>query len=485
MAFLGTLLSISEPSGAWIGVIKAFEAVTNNYVLAIIFLTVVIRLIWSVVDTFNRYNQQKMNAVQLQMQPEIEKVKIKYANQPQILNQKQNEIYRKYYGRSYYVGCLVMLVIMILNLVIFFTLFSGLNTMGAYKIASNYDNLKYGYANCINVTDQYLSDYSDSEKLDKFIQYDSLGFIVSGEGEEKTISLVEYQKIDGEFVTDESGARVYTVLQSTAYKDDFSSTVPGEPDENNNPTEIVITSNANILSLIHKIFPVYEEGDEPGSKEIVISSTPAIGEDGQPIIGEDGQPVMNDLYLSTAVQNVAMEYVVAEYDATQDSFLWIENIWIADSPTSKSIISYSTLESQMGKDNVVEGEEEIYNAFMPELKDARSRANGYYILPLLCVAVSVLSIFISNNHTKRKNRKAGIEVQMKGGNKWVQIIVPVMLGIFALFYNSVFAIYMLTGQVVSTILLPLQLFIIDKLTERKAKKDESKNQVTIDYSRKF
>lgn len=59
MAFLGTLLSISEPSGAWIGVIKAFEAVTNNYVLAIIFLTVVIRLIWSVVDTFNRYNQQK------------------------------------------------------------------------------------------------------------------------------------------------------------------------------------------------------------------------------------------------------------------------------------------------------------------------------------------------------------------------------------------------------------------------------------------
>ena len=104
MANLSTLLALSEPSGFWISIIKAFEAVTNNYVLAIIFLTVVIRIIWGVVDTYSKYNQQKMNAIQVKMQPELDKIKAKYEKTPQIMNQKQNEVYRKYYGRSYYTG---------------------------------------------------------------------------------------------------------------------------------------------------------------------------------------------------------------------------------------------------------------------------------------------------------------------------------------------------------------------------------------------
>ena len=86
MAIISSLLSIAEPSGAWISIIRAFEAVTNNYVLAIIFLTVVIRLIWAVIDTFSKYSQQKMNAIQANIQPELEKLKAKYANQPQVLS---------------------------------------------------------------------------------------------------------------------------------------------------------------------------------------------------------------------------------------------------------------------------------------------------------------------------------------------------------------------------------------------------------------
>lgn len=59
MAIISNLLSIAQPSGAWVSIIQAFEAVTNNYVLAIIFLTVVIRLIWAIIDTFSKYSQQK------------------------------------------------------------------------------------------------------------------------------------------------------------------------------------------------------------------------------------------------------------------------------------------------------------------------------------------------------------------------------------------------------------------------------------------
>lgn len=68
--------------------------------------------------------------------------------------------------------------------------------------------------------------------------------------------------------------------------------------------------------------------------------------------------------------------------------------------------------------------------------------------------------------------------------KWMQILVPVLLGLFALFYSSIFAIYMLTGQVVSTILLPLQLLIIDKIMDKKKEKEDKANDV-VEYSRKF
>ena len=68
-----------------------------------------------------------------------------------------------------------MLLVMALNLVIFFTLFSGLNTMASYKISYNYDNLKYTYANCLNVVDNYFGgNYEDKNKLEVFKNYQNL-----------------------------------------------------------------------------------------------------------------------------------------------------------------------------------------------------------------------------------------------------------------------------------------------------------------------
>lgn len=491
MAILSTLLAVSEPTGFWPTIIRAFDAVTNNYVLAIIFLTVVIRLIWGIIDTYSKYNQQKMNAVQQKMQPELEKLKAKYEKTPEILNQKQNEVYRRYYGKSYYTGCLVMLIVMALNLVIFFTLFSGLNTMASFNIDTSYNNLKFSYANTLNVIDDYFDgNYQDAEKLAYFEDYQSLGIVIEAQEDgSQTISLVKYQRDGEDFVLDQDGNKVVElVLNTTEYKTDFgyidssTSTVDGVTTTENK----AITSNDYIITLINTIFPSYGEGEEEGSKEIILIEDyeQLFDEEGNALTDEEGNLVYQDLYLSTAIQEVSMNYVVDIYDLNKDSFLWIENYWLADSPTIQSIMSYDNLVSQVGSENIETGEETIYNAFMLDLQDARGRVNGYYILPILCVLVSTLSIVLNNLYTKRKSKKEGKEpVKQQGAAKWMQIIVPVMLGIFALFYNSVFAIYMLTGQVVSTIILPLQLLIVDKLIGRKKKKEES--QVTVDYSRKF
>ena len=82
-----------------------------------------------------------------------------------------------------------------------------------------------------------------------------------------------------------------------------------------------------------------------------------------------------------------------------------------------------------------------------------------------------------------KSKKKGIEPVKQQNGKIMMVVIPILLGIFALFYNSVFAIYMLVGQLVSLILSPLQLMIIDKIIDNKSKKEE--NKVIVDYSRKF
>ena len=442
MANLGILASVSEPSGFWVNIIKAFEGWTLNYVLAIILLTVVIRLVWAVVETFSKFSQQKQSAVQAKIQPELEKLKAKYASQPGVLTQKQNELYRKYYGRGYYGSCAIMLVVMILNMVVFFTLFAGLNSMAAYKVGSNYDGLKYEYANCINVANEYLGDKTDDTKLDLFKDYENLEYKIFTEDETKYVALYQNE----------------TEILKLEYKTDFSSTKTVHNDETGEDEEVTVISNENIIAIINNLFP----SEDSGVIDPVIDS-------------ESG------LKLSQAVKNVVMKEIEKYYDANKDSFLWIENIWLADSPLVKSVPSYSSLSKQLGKNYVAEGEEQIYNSFMPELSVQRSRANGYFILPLLCVLGALFSMWINSLYNKIKNKKKGIVV--KSQFKWTLIILPLILGLFALLYNSVFAIYLFTGQIVSALVSPLQLLIVDKIIDKQKKKEEDKT--VVEYSRKF
>ena len=484
MAILSNLLSVSEPKGFWITIIKAFEAFTNNYVLAIILITIILRIVWCFVELGMKYSQQRMSGIQAKMQPELEKLQAKYANQPQVLQQKQNELSQKYYGKSQIGSCLIMFITMGLNMVIFFTLFAGLNTMSTYKNSVNYNSIKYTYANCLNVTNEFLEDDTTTktyqEKLEYFADYENLSFVFkevevpagAGETSKKTVVDIVYLEDDG------SGNKSGVILYTTDYKDEkaFTTTeiIPAEK-AGEEDKEVEVT-NKNIIALIEKYFPVYEKGEEDleavGGKEIHVWKF------------NEGTEDEEVLYFSTALQNIAMENVVEVYDETKESFLWIRNIWIADSPFNKSIVSYSTLKNQIGKKNIEAGEETIYNAFMPELKNARSKTNGYFIIPLLCVAVTVLSTYLTTLYNNHKNRKKGLP-PLKQNAGWMKIIMPVLLGVFALLYNSVFAIYMLMGQIVSMAMNIPQLMLIDFIIDKKTKKEEEKNKVTVEYSRKF
>ena len=77
------------------------------------------------------------------------------------------------------------------------------------------------------------------------------------------------------------------------------------------------------------------------------------------------------------------------------------------------------------------------------------------------------------------------EPETKGKGQMSQIIIPVLFGFFALLYNSVFAIYMLIGQVVSCVLTVPQLMFVDWLYNKINSKKEKTGLDSVDYSRKF
>lgn len=450
MAILSTLLSVAKPTGMWESIIWAFESFTNNYVWAVVLITVIIRILWSPLDTYNRRITSKNAAMQAKMQPELQKVQEKYGHDKQLLNQKTNEVYKKY-NYNMMGSCGFMLVFMVLNLVIFFTLFSGLNAISSYKIYDNYDNLKENYANCLNLIDAnenntkiYLDNFNAQDKKD-------LEFRVFMDGENKLIGLfdktAEETNKETALTYDE-----YLTLEDFKEKDELDPSVEND----------VKRANDVIKAIVEKF----------GNDEHILIQE----------VKEGDQVVTAKVTLLDAVTSDAMGLIEFEYKETQESFLWIKNIWIADSPFKTSIFDYKGFESMVGAKNIEAGEDTIYNAFMPSLSKSQGAVNGYFILPVLIIGISFLSMWLSS--FLMSGKKKGDKQAAKQG-KIMQIIMPIIMGVFAIFYNAVFAIYMLVSQLISTALLPLQQLIVKKIDAKAEKKEQQKLDNKVDYRRKF
>lgn len=438
MAILNTILAVKEPTGMWETIIKAFEGAMGSYILAIILLTIILRIIWSPIDTFNKRISSKMTAVQAKMQPELNKIQEKYGNNPQLLKQKQNEVYKKYNGNTMG-SCLFMLAFMALNLTIFLTLWSGLNSMATFKISEHYENLKYEYANCLDITQNYIKE-SDKEV---FKDYKNLSFETYYDVTEQKqkIRLVHY-------LSDEHSEENKEVLFSQDYKKDFSVTEGEE-----------ISSNAYIVNLINTYITPEEE-------DILINEE------------KEGETVtVEGLTLSTAIKDTVDRAIGVKYEETKESFLWIKNIWVADSPFQKSIFDFKAFKGIVGAKNLGENEELIYNTIIGPLKQNKDAVNGYFLLAILCVITSLLSILLSRG--KRKGNP-----QPQTGGIAMMIIMPLIFGLFAIFYNAVFAIYMAISQLISALLIPLQNLIVDKWQKHDENKKKAKVEVA-EYSRKF
>ncbi len=450
--FLNAIV-IAEPTGVWEKIIMAFHNGIPNYAWAIIVFTLVLKVVLLPLDFFNRKITAKNTKLQTIVQPEIQKIQKKYGNNKQIINQKTMEIYKKY---NYNVtgSCVIMLVNMALTLFIFITLFSGLNSMAAYKVGYQYQEMEKTY-----------NEYA-------------YGISIGENGEEINIE-TDYEKYINAY---------------NAQKDIIKTNA-----ENDKKNEIIISHAEDETPYDFNTNATDEEREEvtkAGEDAIALESNIELMKTaGETEAGKTEETIISEI-------NAA---VLDTYSKVKNNWLWIDNVWKSDVPWKESATSYDefiSLTKITYKTELGEGEETFYTRLevnketdeqtyenVTAAVKSESRVNGYLIIPILAVAMNVLSMLATQGKLKLPNKKKKEEVVIDPENPpkkqpggWLMLVlIPALMGYITISYNAVFGLYILMSSVVSVAATPLINWGVKKLEEREDKK--KKEKVEVGYKR--
>ncbi len=127
----------------WSPIINLFNFIPSFGFMIIVF-TIILKLILSPLDFWQRKVSRASTIKQAEMQPELAKIQKACGNNKQLLNQKTMQLYKKH-NYNLAGSCVSMLLNMAITLFIFITLFSGLMDMSKDKIYKQYQDLSTVY----------------------------------------------------------------------------------------------------------------------------------------------------------------------------------------------------------------------------------------------------------------------------------------------------------------------------------------------------
>ena len=442
MAFLtGIADLLQDPGGLWEILILTVFKFIGNYGWRILFFTVCLKLLLLPLDLYQRIKMRKNQIITERLKPQLEKLQQQYAGDKQTLAQKQMELNKKE-GFSYFSSCLPMIV----TLVIFFYLFAGLNNISQYKNLRQYVELYDAYT--------VVETQKKDEKFD-----------VAVDAETKNVSWNE--------LSEEQQALMALRPQESAYKDENGNWTDGGEDAYKAADEAWVNTNQKRVNDLYRAMEnTYNANIRPAAQQAVV-----------------------ERYTGTGAY---------EGQAAKESFLWISNIWSPDVPWRKAILSHDQFLSNISDyskygevlDSLDVDPEKPdkygncltaatfadmispakYNNVTGALRgsDEYDGVNGFLILPILSVALSFLSQFITSRLQKQSGQAAP-EGGMAGSMKMMMIIMPVMMGIFALSYTAMFTLYIVVNSTTT--------FLINVLTSlamnAKSKPRENKQTTGI------
>ena len=172
----------------------------------------------------------------------------------------------------------------------------------------------------------------------------------------------------------------------------------------------------------------------------------------------------------------AAQQVGLAFDNIHEPFLWIKNIYRADSWQSVWP-TYSEMSQQLSEAQKVSFTESdynlIYNAVMEYSETGKgyfdSHWNGLLILPLLSIGLSFLSTIISQRLNRTKDDV--VDEQTQKSNRMMMFMMPIMLAFFVFTYTAAFAVYMVSNSFLSILSSIAMTPIINKSAQKKVDAD--------------
>ena len=351
MDFSSMVAAINAPTGLWANLINWVHSWVGSYGWTILVLIMLVKLVLSPLDYLIKHSSKKTALVQQKTAPQLAKLRKKYGDNQQMIQQQTQALYKKE-GYNVYGSCIVMLVNIVLTMVIFFSLFSGLRQLSSYQAINQYDNLHTTYVESVTASYGTYEDY-----------------------------------------------------------------------------EVVATKVAKNEALT---------GAEQTKWDEAIAEAKA------------------------AVQ--------AKWGDVAQNWLWVKNIWVIDGHKSP-LPTFSELQKMANNSKIGEyqnyvnriGDTETnpvplyeYNQIASGVEAQTGTWNGYYLLAVFSVLLSVASQLLNDLSTKNKNKKAQAIVNQanpQSKSMWfMKLLIPVMMAIFVLTTNAAFGIYVVTNSIMSTLI---------------------------------
>lgn len=176
--------------------------------------------------------------------------------------------------------------------------------------------------------------------------------------------------------------------------------------------------------------------------------------------------------------------VQSKYSQVEEGWLWIQNVaqpdtWETIFPQydsgSNSFTSLVDMSDYGGTDNG----KALYNTIRNAVLETGDRGengkwNGLMILPILSVALSFLSMFVSQA-VERKGKKHDLtstEQQQQQSNKITMILMPLMMAYFGFIYTGAFSIYMVINYLISILSTVALKAPVDKMVQKNLAKTQ-------------
>lgn len=446
-----SLFDYSESELGPVGnLVRLMHGWIGNYGWTVVVFTVFLKIIMLPIDIWQRFSSRKNSLKMQRMQPLLEAIDKRYgANTPRS-NEEKQKLYKKQ-GTGMFGMCLPMII----SMVIFLVMFGGLNNYSKYSSVQTF----------------------------------------------KVLSLEYYQSIGNEIVN--SGNAEIAALYSRVYEEKYASRLEteksklgenGEGKINYAVVEIYARAEANTVigdkaadknfANREEYLKIVEHAQDVALANVTAFYDSAEGGDCPLCNNEDDKKDNCELCLGKGTIKV------------KEGWLWIQNVW---QPDTWAPIMPGYNDSNNGFANTVDtsgfpgdrndGQDTYYQIRSAVLatgtRGTDGNWNGLMILPVLSIALSFLSMFLTQL-LEKKNRKGEVvqNQQQAATNKVMMIIMPLTMAFFGFMYTGAFAIYMVVNYTLSIISTVSLRFPVEKMVEKSlAKVDEKEKTGKASYMR--